>query len=271
MPYCPECGAEVGEGATFCPSCGAQLEAPEVSYRRPRRGWPMGRIIALLFGGIMIVASVGLLAGGAAIGFIESNFGDPEGFMVSRELGFTTGTHALVSSEVDVYMDVRLPLFLSTRPGDLVTIKLEGESNDPTKEIFIGIARGADASVYLSGVRYEEVSDVSWSFDPWREAQPRVSYSVHPGGPPSHTPASMTFWEASTTGPGTQTLEWEPETGTFWVVVMNADGSAGVDVSISFGARVPILSTVRSMLLAGGFIALAIGGLIIYLGAIRRS
>ena len=231
----------------------------------------MGRIIALLFGGIIIVASVGLLAGGVAIGFIESNFGDPEGFMVSREVGFTTGTHALVSSGVDVYMDVRLPLFLSTEPGDFVTIKLEGASNDPTKEVFIGIAREADASGYLSGVGYDEVSDVSWSFDPWREAQPRVSYSTHPGGLPSNAPASMTFWEASATGPGAQTLEWEPETGRFWVVVMNADGSAGVDVGVSFGARVPILRTVRSMLLAGGFIALAIGGLIIYLGAIRRS
>jgi hypothetical protein len=52
---------------------------------------------------------------------------------------------------------------------------------------------------------------------------------------------------------------------------MNADGSAGVDVGVSFGARVPILRTVRSILLAGGFIALAIGGLVIYLGAIRRS
>ncbi len=81
----------------------------------------------------------------------------------------------------------------------------------------------------------------------------------------------MTFWEASATGPGAQTLEWEPETGRFWVVVMNTDGSAGVDVGVSFGARVPILRTVRSMLLAGGFIALAIGGLVIYLGAIRRS
>jgi len=42
MPYCPECGEEVGPEAKFCPNCGADLSAAaqtstfRISERRPR-------------------------------------------------------------------------------------------------------------------------------------------------------------------------------------------------------------------------------------------
>ncbi len=36
MPYCPKCGAEVGEEMTFCPKCGATLGAPRPPARREK-------------------------------------------------------------------------------------------------------------------------------------------------------------------------------------------------------------------------------------------
>ncbi|MBA2360565.1 MAG: hypothetical protein H0V79_06475 [Actinobacteria bacterium] len=56
------------------------------------------------------------------------------------------------------------------------------------------------------------------------------------GGAPEGPHADQTFWAASTTGAGEQTLEWEPEDGSLNIVVMNADGSRGVAAELSIGA-----------------------------------
>ena len=200
----------------------------------------------------------------------QSTFSDSDGFLISRAARLQVDSHAMVLRGVDINMDVNVPDYV-WRPklGDLVTLKLVGKSNDASKEVFIGIAREVDASEYLSGVEHDVVVDFSWSYDPWRESQPRISYDTHHGAAPSQAPVSETFWEASATGSGTQTLLWEPEVGSFWFVVMNADGSLDVDVDMQLGAKVPILRTVGSMLLAGGFVGMVVGGLIIYFGALR--
>ncbi|MFB0558776.1 MAG: zinc-ribbon domain-containing protein, partial [Candidatus Bathyarchaeia archaeon] len=78
MPYCRECGKEVGEEAAFCPSCGAPLKEREVIYRRPvGSGWGAARIMAALIGGLMIVASIGMMAGGGGIVWFQRAFGTP--------------------------------------------------------------------------------------------------------------------------------------------------------------------------------------------------
>jgi hypothetical protein len=72
---------------------------------------------------------------------------------------------------------------------------------------------------------------------------------------------------ASVHGSGPQTLDWEAEGGEWSVVVMNADGSAGVDAELSFGAHVPHLTWIGiGAGIAGGLlVVLAVG--LIYLGA----
>jgi len=118
---------------------------------------------------------------------------------------------------------------------------------------------------------YHEVEDLRGSYGPWGETPPEIVYTIHPGDPPVAPPTVFSWWVAHSTGPGAQELEWEPEVGRYLVVVMNSDGSAEVDVSISIGAKVPLLRTIENALLAGGVIALVTGGVLIYLGIIRRS
>ena len=67
-------------------------------------------------------------------------------------------------------------------------------------------------------------------------------------------PAAGGGWAASASGPGTQTARWEPESGQWAVVVMNADGSPGVNVALQVGARAPWLGTVAFALLGGGLV-----------------
>ena len=54
-------------------------------------------------------------------------------------------------------------------------------------------------------------------------------------------PARRTSGPPPPQGTGTQTLDWDVEDGNWSVVVMNADGSAGVDAGVSAGANLPFL------------------------------
>jgi uncharacterized membrane protein YvbJ len=55
MPYCPECGKEIKDDAMFCPRCGAPIRQAGITYRMPhRREWTIGRVLAIIFGGIII-------------------------------------------------------------------------------------------------------------------------------------------------------------------------------------------------------------------------
>ena len=47
------------------------------------------------------------------------------------------------------------------------------------------------------------------------------------GRRPSGLPDAQTFWVASQTGAGEQTIQWEPEDGNWRAVVMNADATRG--------------------------------------------
>jgi hypothetical protein len=228
-------------------------------------------LLAVFFGGIIIIASFGILVGGGTLMLVQNAFSDSDGFLISGEVSLQVDSYALVGEGVDIDIDVNTPSYVR-RPklGDFVTLKLVGTSNDPSKQVFIGIAKEGAASEYFSDVEYDAVVDLDWPYDQALDHQPTVSYDTHHGGAPSQAPATETFWEVSITGSGAQTLEWEPEEGNFWFVVMNADGSSGVDVDMQMGAKVPFLRYIGNMLFAGGFISLVVGSLIIYVGAIRR-
>jgi hypothetical protein len=78
------------------------------------------------------------------------------------------------------------------------------------------------------------------------------------------------FWVASATGPGAQTLTWDPANGSWTVVVMNADGRPGIGMGADLGATYPALLGIAIGLLVAGGIFLVGAGLLI-VGAIRRS
>lgn len=59
-------------------------------------------------------------------------------------------------------------------------------------------------------------------------------------------------------GPGTRTMTWTPEPG-WTLVVMNADGTAPVKVSVSAGVQAPALRPAAGT-------ALAVGGVLLLLG-----
>src|SRR5690606_37876625 len=89
-----------------------------------------------------------------------------------------------------------------------------------------------------------------------------------PGEQAPAPPGDQTFWVAQASGPGTQTLEWEAESGRWAVVLMNADGSPGVQSAVEMGGRSDLLPVLIGVLLAGGLGILLVGIALILGGAL---
>ena len=178
---------------------------------------------------------------------------DDDGFLMSPTEDFSTATYAITSESADVDLDG--PDWATT---DLVgTVRVRSESERP---VFVGIARAADVAQYLGGVEHAVVTELGR----------KPHYSERRGGAPDGPPTEQTFWAASATGAGEQTLEWDPEDGRWNAVVMNADGSRRVAADLSIGAELdPLLWIGVGLLLAGGL--LAAGAALAITAGIRRG
>jgi hypothetical protein len=216
----------------------------------------LGRGVAAFIALILLMAGFGLAVSGFAVLSVHSNFVDSDGFIMSHPADLTVDSYAVVQKAVNINIDTDLPLWIPDL-GDFVQLKIQASSNDPSKEVFIGIAGVSDASGYLSGANYHEVDDFSWGFNPWRDIPPRIVYHERSGGAPA-VPLIHSFWSAHVFGSGTQTLTWEPVLGDFWIVGMNADGSMGVDIEVRMGVRLPILRSIGGFLLVVGLVLVLI-------------
>jgi len=225
-----------------------------------------GKIVLLVFGVIVLLVSLALLLSGGALMWAERAIKDSEGFYSTKTIQLEKDSHAIVTkpADIDLKGDWEWP-FWGGRcdPSDFLTLKIQGSSNDPSKQIFIGIAEVSDLKTYLKDVEYDEITR-------FRIRRRELGYTNHPGTSEPLAPTTQTFWTASAHGAGTQTLGWGIEPGSYSFVLMNDDGSRGLNLSTLVGVKVPpILWGVSVGLLVGGIVVLVIAALMIYL-AVRR-
>jgi len=272
--YCKKCGKELEDGAEFCPGCGASLVEANITYRKQgSKGWNAGRVIAVIFGGFMILVGLPLAFAGTALMGVTSAMDDGSGYIGMWGFDFETDTQALVFKDMYVEdmvidrIDSRAVRYWTPRVGDFLKLKFALESNNG-KDVFIGIMDEASALSYLGAARYETVTEFEMG-DPF-DGRPYIAYQLHSGGEITVAPTDVSTWDAYATGKDAN-LEWEPEGGDYWVVIMNADLTPGVDVESGVGIRMPFLSFIGQGILVGGIICLAIGGVIVYVGAVRKD
>jgi hypothetical protein len=123
--------------------------------------------------------------------------------------------------------------------------------------VFVGIAPTTDVDRYLASSAHSELTDVS--FDPFE-----ADYRAHTGERAPAAPAEQGFWTTSAHGSGTQTLTWKVRSGGWSIVVMNADGTRGVDAGVRIGASLPVLTPLGWGLIGGGMLlALIAAGLVV--------
>ena len=219
-----------------------------------------GRIALIVTGAITALVATALVLGGtlALYGEVEK---DDDGYLTTEAHRFSADTRALATENLD--LDFGGGDWV-VEPGDLGKVRLEAESRDG-KELFVGIARTSDVERYLGGVPHTTVHDVeAGPFDSFG-----ADYTRHAGQGRPASPEHADIWAASNLGTGAQTVDWQVEDGDWSVVVMNADGSLGVDADVSAGADVPFLNELGWAALGSGSFALIVGiGLIVL--AVRR-
>lgn len=237
----------------------SQPVATEVPEPRSTRSVPVGWIVAVVVGAIITLLSLAPLGGGAFLVWANATQTDADGFFTSPDGRLETSSHAITSEDIDLGAD---PTRDDTGVdfGDVVTVRLEVESTSESA-VFVGIGPSDDVAQYLDGVGRSTIDDLS--FDPFD-----VSYRNTDGGAPSTEPGTEDFWVASAGGSGRQTLEWEPESGDWTVVVMNADGSAGVSVDAAVAAKSSWVLGVGVALLVGGVVGLLVGAVLLVLGVV---
>ncbi|MGD0802997.1 MAG: zinc-ribbon domain-containing protein [Candidatus Bathyarchaeia archaeon] len=264
MPYCKECGTENEEGAKFCQKCGTPLQVTGVIYRRSN-SWHTERIIALIFGGFILLIALGLMIGGGVLLWSQNSLTDRDGYMIMNPVPLTVSSYAIVQNNINIYMN---PGWWDTSNQSIVSIKITSTSNND-KPIFVGIVPQQVALTYFNGVNIDRLISYNWA--PGRMIGGDVpAYRTIPGGPPPTSPTSQVIWVAQSSGSGTQTVKWTPTSGEYWVVIMNADGSKEVNADVQVGVRVTILSWISWGLLIGGILVALVGIIIIYFGAIHH-
>jgi hypothetical protein len=212
---------------------------PDTTERQPHR---TGRALLVALGAALVLA--GLATTGAHVAQQAEG-----GYFGTSTQTFSTPTSALVTDEILV--EAGRPGDSPTDVGDLGELRIRATSAEPGRALFVGIGPKAEVEAYLRGVAHDRMA--SFELDPFA-----VRFDRAPGDP-APTPAAQPFWAATATGIGTQTLSWDKERGAWSAVVMNADGTAGVDVRADVGLRFGFLLPLGVTLLTAGLLLFAAG------------
>jgi len=216
------------------------------------------RIALAITGTIASLIAVALVAGGG-LALWGNSLKDDDGYLRTDTERFTADTRALATENIDV--DLGDADFIA-ESDDLGRIEVTAQSRDD-KPVFVGIARTSDVERYLGGVPHTTVNDID-------VAPFRADYERHSGHRHPVSPEHAGIWVASSQGTGKQSIDWEIDDGDYSVIVMNADGSLGVDADISAGADLPYLDELGWSAIGSGAFALILGiGLIVL--AARRT
>ena len=230
---------------------------PDQPSGTKKRGWTGGRIVAVVFGGILTFLGLALLLGGGFTLWADETQRDDAGFLTTGKHPFSTDTFAIASDRIDLGTGPEW-FYASDVLGD---VRVRVTPSNPTTMTFVGIGPEDDVNRYLDGVRHATVSDLG---------DASTSYRLTSGGPPTGSPTDQSFWDAVSAGSGTRVLTWSPKGGSWEAVVMNQDASAGIDVDADIGAKIPSLLWISVGLLIGGGVFLALGVLLLVI-PIRRA
>jgi hypothetical protein len=218
-----------------------------------------GRIILIVLGSIGVLVGLALLAGGGFLLYADRTQRE-DGYLTTPTERFSTPTYALTRTRLEIDAEGEDWVLNESWLGK---IRIRGDSPGD-KTLFIGIGPQAEVARYLGAVGHANVQDID--FDPFRATYLSVS-----GGPPRAPPTEQSFWAASSSGVGTQTLTWKVRDGDWSVVLMNADGSRGVAADVDLGAKLSFLLWVAIGLLIGGLLVVGGSTALVVLAARRRQ
>jgi hypothetical protein len=210
------------------------------------KSWTAGRIIALVAGTILVLASFGLFAGGGLALWAHQN--RDGGYVTSDVHSYATAGYAVTSDRVHLGD----PAW--TWQSDILgKVQVRAHAVSGQQPLFLGVGPSSEVDRYLAGVSYAKVNDFGHHHE----------FATRAGGPPAAMPTAQQFWTASSVGAGEQVLQWRPQAGDWTIVVMNANAGPGLNIEADAGATVPALPWIATGLLVGGAILLIAGTIFI--------
>jgi len=248
-------GRDPGTGSEPTLTEPAVADEPAAPAAERRGGGTVGKVILIVVGVIAGLFAFAFLAGGCALVAVDQTQRDDDGYLMSPSVAFQTPTYAIVSESAELHTSGAqwaLDTFLGT-------VRIRSKSVRP---VFVGIGPAAEVDRYLANIQRDEVTDLG-------DRHP--NYTERPGGAPRGPPASQTFWAASATGAGEQTVDWDPEDSYWRAVVMNADAARGVSSDLSIGAELDQVLWIGIGLLGAGVLFAAGSALAITLAVRRRG
>ena len=230
----------------------------DLTAGQPARRSKDKRIAAIIASALLALVAIGFIGAGGAALWADSKK-DEQGYIATGSDRFSTDTAAMATESLDVDLDGADALL---DDGVFGKVRINAESKEG-KPLFVGIARSSDVSDYLRGSAHDIIDDVDYS--PFQ-----VDYRTKDGNRTLGAPGDERIWDASVQGAGEQSLVWDVEEGDWSVVVMNADGSVGVDAGVSVGASASWLDEVGKIATTTGFILLILAGGLLYVGVRQR-
>jgi hypothetical protein len=219
-----------------------------------------GRIVSLVVGSLLILPALALLIGGGALGVAYAVGRDDDGYFAATLDRLETETVAITAEDIAFAAEPGSPDWILDSIDADVRLRVTGA--DASRDVFVGIGPDDAVDAWLADVAHDRVVEVEDGFEP--------VYRRRSGGTDVAPPTAQDFWAASATGPGTQELVWEAESGRWSVVVMNADATPGFAADVNVGIRAGFLLPLAFVLLGVGAVLTAIAVVLIVVGATGR-
>ncbi len=217
-----------------------------------------GKVVALVVGILLVIPGIAMLLGGTGLTIAYGVARDDDGFFDFDLDRLQTPTPAIVSGEIDFFSEPGDPDWVI----DVLDLDLRvtaGSVDDG--ELFVGIGPSADVTAYLDGVARDEITDLDGGAPEYR----RTSGDRLPDAPDTQS-----FWAEQASGID-PVLDWEADEGDWTIVLMNADGSAGVSADVEIGAKSGLVLAVAIGMIVGGVLMLGLGVFLIIVAFRRRD
>jgi hypothetical protein len=214
------------------------------------------RVTLVVLGAISAMIGLALLAAGLGLLVFDAAGRDADGYFTSPSYRLATDGYAITGEDIDLRVEADPAAWTPEFGG--ITTRVTVTPADPAREVFVGIGPKDDVDRYLGGVSHDVISNLGANTDD-------VRYERIAGERTPEPPDTQTFWDASSTGGGAQTITWDVRSGQWAVVVMAADASPGVAVVATAGVAMSLLTPIGIGMLVFGLLAL--GGAITLLVA----
>lgn len=230
--------------------------APATSTSAPRRTG--GHIAAIVIGGLALLPSLGVLAGGTALAVGEAVATDDDGYFTMTLDRIESDGVAIATADVwEDDLEEDGPWVFDMLDLD---VRLRVDGAGATENVFVGIARTDDVAGYLAGAPYSEVAEIDDHTPVYEQVagtETRESALA--------SPLDQDIWVASASGTGEQELTWDTRGGRWSVVVMNADGTADVAADVEVGAHSDAITPIAvTLIVLGGIGTLVSIALIVF-------